>query len=217
MGVLPGLGGIISFAASPPKISYLGGFTNAGNISIPRPGILVVMAGAWRDGSGTRQVNSISIGGNSAAPNARPNAQFGCVALRALEVAAGTVAISASFSGAIFNGYAISCALVEAYTSNAVQAAYNGTTYGTAIDTRQTVLTYDNASIGIWVHTHAGSALATGVVNGELLNARNDLADGQNYGMAFKASGGGEGSVTSYFDTFAGTLFNGVSCGILLK
>ncbi|MBK8085071.1 MAG: hypothetical protein IPK28_15290 [Devosia sp.] len=208
---------MIGGAAEPPKISYLGGFTNAGNIAVPRPGILVVMAGGWRNGSGTRQVSSISIGGNSAAPNARPNAQFGCVGLRALEVAAGSIAISAAFSGSMLNGYAISCALVEEYTSNAVQAAYNGTTYGTGIDTRQTVFTYDNASIGIWGAHPRWQALATGVANGELLNARNNLADGQNYGMAFKASGGGEGSVTSYFDTFAGTLYNGVSCGILLK
>ena len=217
MGVLPGIGGLVGGAVAPPKVTYLGGFANAGSIVVPRPGILVVMAGGWRNGSGTRQVSSISIGGNSAAPNARPNAQYGCVALRALEVAAGTVAISASFSASMLNGYAISCALVEEYQSNAVQAVYNGTTYGTGTDTRQTVFTYGDASIGIWAHTHAGSALATGVANGDLLNARNDLADGQNYGMAFKASGGGEGSVTSYFDTFAGTLYNGVSCGILLK
>ena len=217
MGVLPGIGGLVGGAANPPKVTYLGGFANAGSIVVPRPGLLVVMAGGWRSGSGTRQVSAISIGGNSAAPNARPNAQFGCVGLRAREVAAGSIAISASFSGSLTNGYAISCALVEEYGSNAVQAVYNGTTYGTGIDTRKVDLTYPDPSVGIWAHTHAGGALCTGAVEGDLLNSRNDLADGQAYSLGVHSSGGGEGLVTSYFDPFAGTLYNGVSCGILLK
>ena len=71
-GVLPGIGGLLGGAVAPPKVTYLGGFANAGSIVVPRPGILVVMAGGWRNGSGIGlghrrfAVASVGFGGHGA-------------------------------------------------------------------------------------------------------------------------------------------------------
>lgn len=213
-GLIPGAG------AEPPTVTYLGLIdANSGNVVVPRAGVLVILAGCWRDGAGTRYVNTVTIGGAASfvVRSIGSGGAYGGCGIGARAVSAGSVAVSVGFAGGSLDGGhgGFHAVLVEGY-ENGVESSYASNTYDATQNSASVHLAYPNASVALFCHIHAGSSVATAVANGEMVAAANP-GGGQALSVGKRASDGGEGSIHSYFSAFAGTQFNGNACGLVIS
>lgn len=186
-----------------------------GNIAVPRPGLLVVFAGGARTGSGTRQVNSISIDGNSDTPTVRSSVANECGGMRGLLVAAGDIPVAAVFSGNM-QGAGAWCSLLEGFLSDVPVDGYTAVRDST-VTAHQTVMDYVAGDVGIFGDVMLRGTTIAGISDG--------VFDGayliEDTSLDYDVAGGhflATEDQTSKTVTFTSSGYSaGVACGLVFR